>query len=452
MSQYLKRFFTHKGLAKLVQRWREDQQGGVALLFGLTFVLMLLFVAGAVDYSRWLAARTNTLSAVDSAVLAGARSLQTDNDNVAAAVAAANRYYKENTRNLDVVDDTVRFLPLENNAGMKATGQSYVVTPFLNIIGIPRLPVLNAAEGKISEAVIASGGKSRGENEISIMLDITGSMRGQKIVDLQDAAKDLIDIVLLKEDGQTRVALVPFSEAINIEKNWAAEVVSNGPQRYTFRDWWGRTQRWQLDGLCATERTGADAFTDASPDGQNKLGHFYSSDGECMPKSGTVIPLSSDKSKLKQSIDGYQASGNTAGHLGTAWAWYMLSPNWAQRVPPTSRPGPYGDPNINKIAILMTDGEYNTEYCNGVTTSYINCNSPNGSSTTQARTLCTNMKAAGITVYTVGFQLARGGESYETMRQCATDPSSFFSADDGDGLKQAFRDIALQISTLYLIR
>jgi hypothetical protein len=61
------------------------------------------------------------------------------------------------------------------------------------------------------------------------------------------------------------------------------------------------------------------------------------------------------------------------------------------------------------------------------------------------------MKAQDITVYTVGFEL--GGESsqsYQTLYQCATDPGKFYDAQDGEQLKQAFRDIALKLSSLYL--
>lgn len=428
-----------------VCRWFRDSKGSVGLMFGLTIFTLLMFVASALDLSRWSAARSTAKSAVDAAVLAGARSLQVDNQNISGAIAAAARYYKENTKSLSVVDDSVSFSTADNNMSMQATGQLYVQTPFLNLAGIPRLPVLSNVEGVIAEAMVASGGRSQGEVELSIMLDITGSMAGQKLADLKSAAKDLINIVLLNENGKSRIALVPFSEAINVEANWAAEVVSNGPQWVDVGKGKKNKTRYYLDPQCATERTGADAFTDAAPNGQNKLGKFYSTDGECMPKSGSVIPLSYDKSMLTSAVDRYRASGNTAGHLGTAWAWYMLSPNWAQRVPPSSRPGPYGDKDIRKIAILMTDGEYNVQYADGIAGT-----SPNGTSTTQARTLCTNMKAAGITVYTVGFQLPQNGASVTTLQQCATDPSHFYNAESGDALQQAFRDIALQISTLYL--
>ena len=61
------------------------------------------------------------------------------------------------------------------------------------------------------------------------------------------------------------------------------------------------------------------------------------------------------------------------------------------------------------------------------------------------------MKAKGITVYTVGFEI--GGSSSvasQTLQQCATDPNKYYNADDGEELKQAFRDIALKLSSLYI--
>ena len=51
-----------------------------------------------------------------------------------------------------------------------------------------------------------------------MMLDVTGSMDGDKIVDLQAAAKDLIDIVVWGDQSKytSRVALAPFAPAVNV--------------------------------------------------------------------------------------------------------------------------------------------------------------------------------------------------------------------------------------------
>ena len=42
-----------------------------------------------------------------------------------------------------------------------------------------------------------------------------------------------------------------------------------------------------------------------------------------------MVPLSDDKAYLRRTVEGYRDGGTTAGHLGTAWGWYLVSPEWA---------------------------------------------------------------------------------------------------------------------------
>jgi hypothetical protein len=170
---------------------------------------------------------------------------------------------------------------------------------------------------------------------------------------------------------------------------------------------------------------------------------------------------------LKRRIDKLVTGGSTAGQLGTAWAWYLLSPNWntvlQQAFPTSSAAGPYSDlttlnskgqPKLRKIAVLMTDGDYNINYCKGVEakdsnqTPDINCNSENGQSQAQATSLCTAIKNAKIEVYTVGFQVSTAAKAFLTS--CATDASHYYDATTEVALQAAFRDIALKIATLRL--
>ena len=61
------------------------------------------------------------------------------------------------------------------------------------------------------------------------------------------------------------------------------------------------------------------------------------------------------------------------------------------------------------------------------------------------------MKAKGITVYTVGFDV--GGMTRRPSRRCRSARPirrKYYNADDGEQLKQAFRDIALKLSSLYI--
>jgi hypothetical protein len=198
---------------------------------------------------------------------------------------------------------------------------------------------------------------------------------------------------------------------------------------------------------CVSERLGADAFTDAMPAGGSYAGAVYTSNGSCIPSS-TVLPLTNDKTALDAKVDGLAANGWTAGQIGTAWAWYAISPNWAGIWPMGGEPAAYSD-DVTKVAVLMTDGEYNTDYRQGVQTRTVGGAPDNGSSDSQARQMCAAMKAEGITVYTVGFQL-NDANAVETMSQCASGESYAFLADDGSELRQAFRDIAFRLSDLRL--
>ena len=116
------------------------------------------------------------------------------------------------------------------------------------------------------------------------------------------------------------------------------------------------------------------------------------------------MPLTTDTATLNARIAALQAASSTAGHIGTAWGWYMLSPNFGYLWPARASLRHYGTPSTMKIMVLMTDGAFNTSYCNGVIASlparaaaapsnHINCNSPNGDASTQALALCTAMKA-----------------------------------------------------------
>ena len=88
----------------------------------------------------------------------------------------------------------------------------------------------------------------------------------------------------------------------------------------------------------------------------------------------------------------------------------------------------------------------------GSPSDHINCNAPNGNSYVQSLKLCTAMKAAGVTVYTVGINVIDSQSAVKLLSECASQPANFYSATNGNSLQQAFRDIALKVSTLYLAK
>lgn len=216
---------------------------------------------------------------------------------------------------------------------------------------------------------------------------------------------------------------------------------------------------------CVTERM-TNSFTDVAPS-TTLLSINYTSGGTCSGNPVKIQPLTSDKSKLEAYTvaNALAPSGGTAGQIGTAWAWYMVSPHFAELFDDPqatvggdfeSKPAAYDAPNTLKIVIIMTDGVYNTEYCKGVNVDDVSCSAPDGTTGTmsgplgQAQDLCAAMDAKKVVVYTVGFNLPETGTAVDLLRECASEPAYFKLANDNAGLIAAFREIGENISDLRL--
>ena len=247
----------------------------------------------------------------------------------------------------------------------------------------------------------------------------------------------------------------------------AAHCAWPGCQYFAFITQTGGVRTHQIS-TCVTERAGADAFTDMAPN-ISPLGRNYPNTPGATPISSTpnpclantIVPLTSDKTALHTAVNALAAGGSTGGHIGVAWGWYLVSPNFGYLFPSASQPGTYAATDLRKVAILMTDGEYNSVYCSGViskdstsgsgaTSDHINCNAPNGDAYTQAKTLCSNMRTAGITIYTVGLNVINTPAAQDLVQNCATDASHVYLPANGTALKDAFHDIAIRVSQLRL--
>jgi Flp pilus assembly protein TadG len=438
------------------RRFRSDSRGDVAIIFGLMALVLFMVIGLAVDYARFLSARSQTLAATDAAVLAAARALQTNGGDQTAAIALAETYYNQATQSrISVATDNIDFNVVDNGTAVIATGNASVATPFMGLGGTKSLPLLRKDGSDYSKAVLAVGGNAELNLEISMMLDVSGSMgEGSKLQDMKDAANDLVDIVVWKDQSQytSRIAIVPFSGDVMPTSSLLASA-TNPSYKKEIELGSGRRSSTYEATSCVAERAGKD-YSDTAPGKNHYVLREYTSNGKCsIDSGGMLLPMTNDKSTLHSKINGLDDGGNTAGHVGTAWTYYMLSPKWASVLPTGSKPVAYGTAKTKKIAILMTDGEYNQEHdSNGVATGERGAGSSvNGTdSPTQAKSICSDMKNNGIEVYTVGFDLGGNQTAINTLSSCATDDAHFYNSTTGDALKQAFRDIALKISSLYL--
>ena len=512
---------TKESLSRAAQQFAQDRKGSIAITFALMLTASVALIGGSVDYGRWASAKSKTLNAMDTAVLAGGRILQLAGKTDADAVAAASQYYARNKSNSLKLDNTT--FKVEGNQ-VVATTNSTVDTPFLNVVGIDSLPIKLT-----SKAELAAGGNAGSHIEVAMMLDTTGSMSGSKMTDLKAAAKDLVEIVIWQDQSEytSRVGLAPFSYYVNVGSQFFNSVAGPDAGKYVigktedvdveverevcekktkvvyYQKWNNKKKKWVTKKkkqkytecsiqtvtetqqqqttenvnltdfgdkfTCIKERNTSSRYLDDAPAGNNYFDYYgqpKNIDGDgvldedelgdnsevenvinngsaCRP-TVTLTPLTSDKTLLKTRIDAMPTTGMTAGHLGTQWAWYLVSPKWKDVWPAASEPKAYsmtgetnskGKPKLYKIAVLMTDGSYNQKYTGS-------------DSKTQAREICKEMKKTGVTVYSVGFKISQGSSPDETMKQCATSSEHYYNAATGDALKQAFRDIALKIADL----
>jgi hypothetical protein len=309
-----------------------------------------------------------------------------------------------------------------------------------------------------------------------------GSTGTTPIQDLKSAATNFINTVMSSNQTPyyTKIAIVPYNNGVNMGSAATATLARGtylsgtsttpGYQSYKFNNAAGSTSTFTISN-CVTERTGAQAYTDASPATAPVGRQYIGSSNVCGVTA--FQPLTTNKTTLLNTISSMVANYSTAGQVGIAWGWYTLSPNFATMFSGEAVPAGYdklttSDVNtkVKKIMILMTDGEYNSAYANGVisgnpivsgsyyTTSDLNSLAPNNGDTyTQANSECTAIKNSGIEVYTIAFQLNNSyPQRVALLQNCATDASHALNATNQSQLNSVFQTLALNLVSMRLVK
>ena len=283
-------------------QFSDDTAGSIMVLFGLMALGMFALMGVAIDMGRWLNARDQTVAATDAAVLAAGRALQTNGGDQNAALAVARTFYQQGVKDrLKVSSDTINFVVTDLGAAVKVTGNAEISTPFMGLIKIKSLPLMRNSGADYAKAVIASGRYENEFREVSLMLDVSGSMRGQKLTDLKKAAKDFIDIVVPANKGmgaKSKIALVPFSDDVRPPVSFTSSVmnaIAPGPASYDVsrggkKKGKGKKKTYYRS-ACVVERAGTEKYKDTMASAANPLLRNYTSSGSCSTPAGAeVVP------------------------------------------------------------------------------------------------------------------------------------------------------------------
>lgn len=435
------------------RRFLGDRRGAIGVVFGMLLPVVALGVGFGLNIAQLMTVKSNLQNALDSAVTSTARDLTTGvipeenaRENVEAFLAAngGGAFASVDRIKLDTVDVN----KVTNVVSAAASVDVDVLFPLFGANNNQHIAIETAA--RYSDKKI----------EVAMMLDVTGSMkktwRGDKIGDMQDAANMAVEQLLEKNrdphDPRIRVALLPYATSVNAGGLAATSVfVENG--RKDRRQAPGNTAL-KLASMasrpdnCSTERKGTYQFSDVGP--QVAMVNRDSRLDFC--PSATVVPLSADKEALQDQIGAYHADGTTAGHIGIQWTWYMLSPEWRGVLPAAAEPGAYHDKKVAKVAILMTDGEFNSAFAD-VPEREGTTNVQKARSRNKAERLCKAIKDEGIEIFTIGFMLDSGKE---VLRNCASPDTGslrhFYEPDDGEELKATYKEIIDNVENLAIIR
>ena len=431
-------------------RFFRNEAGATAIFFALAIIPVVISIGLAFDLSRMRSAKSTAASALDAAALATARTLFQDaseNINAASAETIANGLFVPNTGSLasDVMCEPVNAAVQTQASSVEITTRCTLPTTFSALVGVENFTFSSSATATVSRRFL----------DLSLMLDTSGSMQGERIEALREAAQEAVETLITDfSDNRARIAIAPYNNSVNIgdfftESTGVALVPQGGNAGQTGANGLPLVRADNLfspesnaesvaEGFeavtCATEREGVFAKTNVSPDSVANVG---AESNRCPHLS--IVPLTSDRDLLSIAISDLEATpgGLTAGHLGIEWAWYLISDAWSDVWPAQSDPLNPNEVNVVKATVLMTDGRFNHEF-----------DANQGDSAQQALDVCDAMKVEGVIVFAVAFQAPTDGE--DTLRDCASSLSQFYSVDTADELVDVYTEIATQLSDFRL--
>ena len=426
----------------------SDARGAIVLIFALLLVPIVIICGMASDAVRINALKRHVQSGVDMAVLAGARHYDNPDPNLtlsqfqAIVEDAAEQSFDSNMggRNGDITcsDPTVT---------------ANIVNETIMVEGECRVPaflkggLVGAAYHTVTATATAAG--SMTSLDLALVVDLSHSMvhpDPTKIVSLRNAAETLVDTLITPVSGtRTRISLIPYSAGVNagiygnevLNRSATDDAEGDGPLR-----------------VCVAERIGGEAATDEPPAALQYMEPLNPNPSilfwDCPTHKNPVLPLTSDERELILAIRRFDVpfSGSaTTGHVGIAWGWYTLSPEWSGVWPAASDPLPMDVEEFRKVMVIMSDGSFGLTGTPGVV----------GSASEQALKLCQGARDAGIEIFTIGFDLAGitnstlQQEAIDTLAGCADDADHVFLADNGVELLDAYETIASQFTGIAII-
>lgn len=450
---------------RFIKRWQvfgQAENGNVAIIFAVSTIPVIGLVGAAIDYSRANAMRASMQAAVDSTALAVSKNAasQTSSQVQNAAQTFFNTAFSSSEIQGLQVAGTYSNTP---SSHVVVTASANIKPRFMSMsfFGVSTIPV--------SVSSTTTWGNTR--LRVALALDNTGSMASAGKMDaLKTAAKNLIDQLkaAATSNDDVYVSIIPFSRDVNVgvsnkDANWlkwskTGQNSDGWDQNNGSCTGWGwgnydneydctsHGKTWTASSHndwngCVMDRDQNYDTMDTAPvanDSSSPSTLFWPHQYSYCPVS--LKPLSCDWTAVKSKIDSMTPSGSTNQAIGLAWAWLSLLQSAPLSAPPEDSNYQY-----QKVIVLLSDG-LNTQdrwYGNGY--------SPSAQVDARQQILCNNVKAAGVTLYTV--QVNTDGDPTSTLLQnCASSSDKFFLLTSSSQIVTTFNQIGTSLSKLRIAK
>ncbi|MEM9783557.1 MAG: Tad domain-containing protein [Pseudomonadota bacterium] len=192
-----------KGADMSIESFVRSDRGALTPLMLVLFIGLVVITGTGIDIVRHEAERADLQDALDRGVLAAAQFSQSIDPELVVGDYLRSRNFGDGSVDFEVRD-------ISQNVSEKritASASFEQDTIFLAMVGVPTLDVATSADAV----------QSRDQIEISLVLDISGTMRfNSRIENTRLAAKDFID-EMLKDGGDatTSISIVPYAGQVN---------------------------------------------------------------------------------------------------------------------------------------------------------------------------------------------------------------------------------------------
>jgi len=450
-----------KSFLRRLKNFGRNKSGQVALAFGLAAVPIMGATGIAFDYSRKIEAQAGTQAALDGAAMAATSALNAG-ENEAAYKKAAQDFFNRNKPD-NLIGNPEISINVDYNVGrLTATTDASISTTMARILGYDTMPLTNdfkavdeqgnVQAGSFGTAIAIPAFTVEHKGEIVMVMDYSGSMGWylggeQKYKTMRNEAAKLVSALSQGKTNQyVKFGIVPFSSEVytTMKKKFWYGFKGNQMRSSCTRD---RKYPYNLAATKPTNpgkkkhitRFGWVAEEDSG--NPNKSGfydgweNYRSYCGEYSGSRNLVIQdLTKNHTQTYNKILSMSPYGNTHIAVGMEFGYHLLSPN-----APFNKGVAYNTEDTEKAVILLTDGAQTTRAFGSGGSYEVSDGKDN------LETLCTNMKADGIRILTVSYDLY-DSDTEQRLKDCATNTNDFYDADSKPELVSAFSNITAKLA------